>query len=257
MTEAAESSWSESLLKATEFADGELGEGPLPSPFFESYKKALTQTSKISDDQIDALLKKASPEGKLYAACISYYCKTERKSPNPQDTLIRLENSKEHVFYRSGCRGINTTVGEVASALVKEKHFLNFDLPALSVMVSTANISRAVVRLARAQKLENSLVGEGDKSVLYAYFIEAHKHADKKQFEWLLRNGTPAGKLYGAILLHGVDPEAGKAALQSLQTDSDKVPYQSGCEIFNDTVKNIATELIKKQAFLDLPLAIK
>ena len=87
--------------------------------------------------------------------------------------------------------------------------------------------------------------------------MEAHHYADKTQFDWLLRNGTPAGKLYGAMLLNAVDTKAGKNALRNLQSDTDKVPYQSGCEVFNETVGHIATELLNKDRFLDLNLAIK
>lgn len=257
MSEAGETTWVEQLSKANEFADGEIGEGPLPSAFFEAYKKALKEPAKISEHQLDSLIEKATPEGKLYAACLSYYVKTEKRDANPQAALIKLQSAKEHVYYRSGCKGTNTTVGEVATALVKDRRFLNFDLPSLQVLNSSADVSAAIIHLARARRLEDSLVGEGDKSVLYAYFLEAHRTADKKQFEWLIHNGSSAGKLYGARLLYAVDSAQGKAALETLANDKAKVSYQSGCEVFDDSVAHIASELLHKGKYLDLKLAIK
>lgn len=249
-------SWFNTLQKAHEFADAEIGEGPKQSECYEAYKEALTKTA-LKQQEIDELLAKASPEGKLYAACLSYYSRLERKSNNPDEPFAKLANDKEPVYYRSGCRGTNSTVGEVATAFLKQKRFLNFDLPALAVIKNTEGVSAPIIHLAKARILECAVVGEGDKSILYAYFKEAHAHADKNQFEWLVHNGSPAGKLYGATLLYAVDAIRGKEELQKLQSMPEKVSYQWGCIMSEQPVAQIASALLKDGHFQKWTLTIK
>ena len=53
--------------------------------------------------------------------------------------------------------------------------------------------------------------------------------AVRPQLDWLLANGTPAGKVYGATLLAELDPDAARAAWRQLAGQTGDVTTFSGC----------------------------
>ena len=63
-----------------------------------------------------------------------------------------------------------------------------------------------------------------------AYFALARDPAAiRSHLDRLLREATPAGKVYAATLLDRADPAAGKAAWQRLARDPSPVRTMSGC----------------------------
>lgn len=261
--QAEESHWLNTLLKANEFADGFVGEAPYPSACYIAFQEALLDPEKIEDKQIDLLLKNGTPEGKIYGACISYYAKAAQKHVAERDNAFKqLKSDKSKVHYRSGCRATDSTVGEVADALLKEKHFLNFKLGDLSDIKKTKGlgIPDPILRLARAKRLESDVVGEGSKSPTYAWFKEASQLPIKPngmEIYWLSQKGSAAGRLYAGFLAMEFDADSGIAVFKRLETDQSKVQYQSGCEVENFTVGNIARQVVEKRKFLDFPTASK
>jgi hypothetical protein len=252
--EAENQKWFYILMKAPEFADGVIGEAPHPSECYLAYREALVEPEKITEKDLQELHQKATPQGKLYAACLSYYSRIAGKHADPDADLKSLISDKSQVFYRSGCRGTNSTVGEVASALIKEKKFLNFQLEDLSRIKNTHGIPDSILKLSSAKRLESNVVGEGSRSVVYAYYNEA-RHLPLKtngwEITWLRKNGTPAGKLYACFLAMKIDPSAGKEMFRTLESDTTQVQYQSGCEVENFTVGAIAKQMVQNQKFAD------
>ncbi len=253
--EADNSKWFSTLMKASEFADGVIGEAPQPSQCYLAYREALVEPDKISDKLLQELHQKATPAGKLYAACLWHYSHIARKQAADADADFKnLTTDKSPVFYRSGCRGTNSTVGEVASALLKERKFLNFALEDLAKIKSTHGIPDSILKLSSANRLESKLVGEGSQSVFYAYYNEA-RHLPLKpngwEITWLRKNGTPAGKLYACFLALKIDAKAGKEMFRALESDNTKVQYQSGCEVETLTVGAIARQIVQNQKFAD------
>ncbi|MBA3994978.1 MAG: hypothetical protein C0469_15775 [Cyanobacteria bacterium DS2.3.42] len=253
--EAENAKWFPILMKANEFADGVTGEAPHPSACYLAYREALVEPEKITDKEVQELLKKATPAGKIYAACLLHYLNIARKQPAVADVGLKsLSTDKAPLFYRSGCRGTNTTVGEVANALVKERKFLNFALDDIAKVKSTHGIPDSILKLSSAKRLESNVVGEGSRSALYGSYDEA-RHLPLKtngwEITWLCKNGTPAGKLYACFLALKIDSTAGIEMFRKLESDSTPVQYQSGCEVENFTVGAIAKQVVQKQKFAD------
>jgi hypothetical protein len=252
--EAENHKWFSTLMKASEFADGITGEAPHPSDCYLAYREALVEPEKITDKELQELHQKATSQGKLYAACLSYYSRIARKHADPDADLKSLLNDKSPVFFRSGCRGTNSTVGEIASALIKEKKFLNFQLEDLAKIKSAHGIPDSIFKLSSAKRLESNVVGEGSRSMVYVYYNEA-RHLPLKtngwEITWLRKNGTPAGKLYACFLAMKIDPSAGKEMFRALESDTTQVQYQSGCEVENYTVGAIAKQVVQNQKFAD------
>ncbi len=255
--EAENQKWFSIIMKAPEFADGVIGEAPQPSEAYLAYREALVEPEKITDKELQELHQKATSQGKLYAACLSYYWRIASKHADPDADLKSLVNDKSPVFYRSGCRGTNSTVGEVASALMKEKKFLNFKLEDLAKLKNTQGIPDSILKLSSAKRLESNVVGEGSRSALYAYYNEA-RHLPLKtngwEITWLRKHGTPAGKLYACFLAMKIDQNAGKEMFRSLETDATQVQYQSGCEVERFTVGAIAKQVVQNQKFADFEI---
>ncbi len=250
-------SWFGTLMKAQEFADGEIGEGPHPSSCYLAYREALVEPEKITEAQLQTLHKEATPEGKLYAACLQHYARIACKhTVDPDQYLKSLTTEKTNIYYRSGCRGTRPTVGDVASALLKERKFLNFQLEDLSVIKSTHGIPDSMLKLFSAKRLESGVIGEGSQSVIYAYYKEA-RHLPLKtngwEITWLRRNGSPAGKLYGCFLALNIDAKVGIEYFRELENDKSKVQFQSGCDVEDSTVGAIARQVVEKQKFADFP----
>jgi hypothetical protein len=252
--EAQNNKWFFILMKAPEFADGAIGEGPHPSACYLAYREALVEPEKITDEEVKELIRKATPAGKLYAACLWYYSRNARHLLLNEQALRQLREDKSPVFYRSGCRATNSTVGEVTSALIREKKFLNFELEDLARIKSTHGIPDSILKLSSAKRLESIVVGEGSRSVVYAYYNEA-RHLPLKtngwEITWLLKNGTPAGKLYACFLAMKIDSKAGREMFRALESDTTQVQYQSGCEVENFTVGAIAKQVVQNQKFAD------
>jgi len=68
----------------------------------------------------------------------------------------------------------------------------------------------------------------------------------RAQLEEIVKDGSPAGKLYSAILIQKFDSTAGLAALKNLESDQDVVAYNfEGCVFWSKPVSEVASLLIK------------
>jgi len=113
----------DNLCKAEEFADQIRGEAPFDRPQWVAYKQAKTNSATIKKE-LEYIASKGTPAAKLYAACA--LVASDKKAGI--DLLAKLKSSKEDVIYRSGCRGINVTVGTIATSLVDTGKYINFSL---------------------------------------------------------------------------------------------------------------------------------
>jgi hypothetical protein len=73
-------------------------------------------------------------------------------------------------------------------------------------------------------------------------FAEGRTADLRTRLEWLLAEGTPAGKAYAATLLAQLDPAAGRAAWQRLSADRDRVTTFSGCIMNTETLAEYAAD---------------
>ncbi|MEU4639727.1 hypothetical protein [Micromonospora sp. NPDC023814] len=62
------------------------------------------------------------------------------------------------------------------------------------------------------------------------------------QLDRLLAEGTPAGRVYAATLLEGIDPAAGRAAWTALRDDPAEFGTFTGCVMGRATLGGYASE---------------
>lgn len=118
-----------------------------------------------------------------------------------------------------------------------------------SIQALAAEKANCLITLSKAKRFEAKQVSLGrHDSKIYKAYEEAFKSShsiNRDDYEWLLKNGTPAGKIYGAMLLRGTDNADDKNSFGKLSKDESKIEYQSGCEIVVDTVSTVAKSFMK------------
>ncbi|MFU8872366.1 hypothetical protein [Micromonospora sp. SL4-19] len=72
--------------------------------------------------------------------------------------------------------------------------------------------------------------------------LEEHPKEVRQKVDWLLANGSPAGKAYAAALLDTVDRAAGRAAWARLRDDDGELTTFTGCLMDQTTLGEYAAE---------------
>jgi hypothetical protein len=103
------------------------------------------------------------------------------------------------------------------------------------------------ISLAEVGRFDSSLIGFGaTPSPNFEAFQMARARGAEAAplFEKLLKQGSPAARLYSAIGLYGLDRARGVAALESLRSDQARVETMEGCMMHETTVGGVAVELL-------------
>lgn len=112
-----------SVLMTTKiFADGVRGESPDLSPGYKAFLEAYGLLPKISNGDLQHLVKNATPAGKLYAAAL---LRVKGELPR-SECYASLLSDQSSVDYQSGCRLTTAKVSEIAKQLLDSDKYLNF-----------------------------------------------------------------------------------------------------------------------------------
>ena len=114
--------------------------------------------------------------------------------------------------------------------------------------------------LSSAEHLDDSAVGfTNQRTDTFKAFEQAFAAgtAARPHLDWLLKNGSGAGKIYAAILIDQLDKEAGKQACESLTSDDTAVEYRSSDIYESRTVGDLATGLLNGEALIIFPPSMK
>ena len=79
------------------------------------------------------------------------------------------------------------------------------------------------------------------------------KHLAKDSINTMLKNGSPAGKLYGAILLMQLDKPRATKELKRMSSSNKKVEYVFECEAEFTTQGALAKRILKGEELVKLP----
>jgi hypothetical protein len=113
--------------------------------------------------------------------------------------------------------------------------------------------------LGRAEYLHTGERGEspGFPGVWLAYkrALESKDCVNKEQIMCLFKNGSPAGRVYAALLLYHLDQEAGKKLLSMLSGCNGTVKVQHGCKVSSVGIWQVASDLYSKSKYLSLTLS--
>jgi hypothetical protein len=112
-----------------------------------------------------------------------------------------------------------------------------------------SELGRAVAKLAHAGTvafggvgIAGSLLAETEAYQRVAAATADHPEEIRDLLDRLLTTGTPAGRVYAAILLERLDPAAGRAAWAALRGDCAELNTITGCIMGSTTVGEYAAE---------------
>ncbi len=109
-----------------------------------------------------------------------------------------------------------------------------------------------LVRLKSAYCFDGQYTGyAGSKSENYLAYEDCGAKGAKirVQLERLVHSGSPAGRLYAAMLLRRIDKKSGDTALRAMAKDQTAVDYNFvGCSPMQGTVAFVASRLLKKSS---------
>lgn len=122
----------------------------------------------------------------------------------------------------------------------------------------SGNIPADLLEISRAEQLHTGEVGDapGLPPVWLAYTraLKSKECANKDQIMHVFKNGSPAGRIYAALLLYHLDQEAGKKLIAMLCTCKGTVNVQHGCRLATVGVWQVASDLYSKSKYLSLEL---
>lgn len=112
------------LINASSFDDSQRGENPEVTSNYKAYQEASAMISGLETADLNLIMDRGSPAGKLYAAVLL------KQSGRVGNNLSfeRLVNDHSKVRYQSGCAVIETEVSEVAKSFIANNKYLNFQM---------------------------------------------------------------------------------------------------------------------------------
>jgi hypothetical protein len=104
--------------------------------------------------------------------------------------------------------------------------------------------------LRQAGSVDDSAIGYAAvKSETYQAFEMAIAQGSdiRPAIEYLLQAGTPAGRVYAAVLLRRLDAAAGEVAIAQLRTEEVAVMRLSGCDRFTVSMAEAIDDMLRQQ----------
>jgi hypothetical protein len=118
---------------------------------------------------------------------------------------------------------------------------------------SGRNMPEYLEVLLKAEHLDDSAIGyAAQRSEIFQAFERALSARDsiRGDLEWLVKNASPAGRIYSAILIDQIDKEAGRKVFESLKIDKAMVNYRSGSLVEDRTVGELAEDLLRGETII-------
>ena len=110
------------LMNASSFDDGQRGESPQVTPNYKAYQEASSQISGIETADLNLMMDRGTPAGKLYAAVLL----KESGRVGNNLSFERLVNDHSKVRYQSGCKVFESEVSEIAKSFIENGKYMNF-----------------------------------------------------------------------------------------------------------------------------------
>lgn len=123
------------LSRATSFDDGIAGDDGKQRVNHAAYSEASAMIGGLESEDLQWLLANGSPAGRIYAAVLM---KQSSRFGN-DDSFGKLVSDKSPVTCFSGCKGAQTTVGDVCKQFISDGHYGNFKFSMFCKLMSPKN----------------------------------------------------------------------------------------------------------------------
>jgi hypothetical protein len=129
--------------------------------------------------------------------------------------------------------------------------------PPLPAYLETAALPSHLETVSEATRLEGRAMGVAAvPSKIYRAFEQALQpgKTSRSDVKRLLHESTPAGRIYTAMLLVKLDPQAGRQLLEQMRSDQTALIEASGCEISQTTIGAAVEDILKGRSSVFPPL---
>lgn len=250
------------LERATAFSHGEILGQSTKNETYAAYKRICINWTSLDRSELDRMLQDATPAGKLYAAALISEINCFRGQPQAMKSgFEKLKNDDSKVAYCSGREVSEHKISELASSFISKGEFKDFGLsrwcekPISGMeLAQPAAMPNCILTLSKANRFYGPTPGESGPSPWQSAYVEATGKVgilEMKDMEWLLQNGSPAGRIYGAVLLWQSSKVGPNLSYGKLTDDGSAVEYQDGCKVMNSTVREIAKSLMETGSFMN------
>lgn len=110
--------------------------------------------------------------------------------------------------------------------------------------------------LQKADILYDSAVGyAGERTPTYSAFSQLYNAGKTSRglAKHLIADATPAGKIYGYLILRHLVPYEAEAATRQLLKDQGKLTIMNGCVMSSSSVNELVTRIQKGELVIQLP----
>jgi hypothetical protein len=229
-------------LRTTKYWDNKfVGPDYKPSKVFEAFQQASKAGEKIRPE-IEQIIQSGTPAGKMYAVVILANFDPEAA----KQVLEKMRNDDSVVLERTGDlitpQKVSVWAGATLQGLATAERLV---LPPY------------LMTLSKATRLEGRALGvAATPSQIYQAFEQALQpgKTSSLELELLLAEGTPAGRIYAAMLFVKLDPDLGKYWLERMKSDQTPLTEASGCEVSQTTVGAAVEDILQGRSGVFLPL---
>jgi hypothetical protein len=110
-----------------------------------------------------------------------------------------------------------------------------------------------ILKLSKAEYLDDSAVGyaaiKSDDFKAFERALNAGASI-RDDLDRLVKEASPAGRIYAAILISRLDKDAGTGLFESLKSDQARVVYRSGSLVEERTVGELAADLLRGEPII-------
>jgi hypothetical protein len=226
----------ETLRTAAQPGGGPGGAAAVPSQEYKAFEVAI-QAGETIRPELEQMLRTGTPVGKVYAAALLM-----QFDPNAARQIFENMQSDRTpiVMMPSGVLIIEeSSIGQWSTEILQGTNDAVFFPQALPLPLAT---------LRNADRLEGKAIGVAAQPSLIYQSYEASLRIGKMwqwQLETVLRQSTPAGRIYITMLWVKLDEKAGRQALEQLRSDQNPLTEASGCEISQTTVGDAVNDILQ------------
>ena len=120
----------------------------------------------------------------------------------------------------------------------------------------TKDLHSAVDLVVKAERLDDAAIGyAGVRTKVYDAFSQLYKagKASSDGAKHLIASATPAGKIYGYLILRRVSPADADVVVKRMMQDQTEVLVMNGCIISHSTVSEVVARIEKGENVIRLP----
>ncbi len=238
------------LSKANRFTNRLAGEGSTNTTF-ATYDRLSKKATELTTRDLLWLKGHGTATGRVYASFL-FFAKDKKEGAH---SFLELLDDDTPLEYQSGCERSTESVSKVGRSVVATGSFEDFESKVLQ-----DGKPIYVNQLKTAEKFADEIGAESGRfleTLVFGAALENVRTLKMEDLAEIKAKGTPAGRLYAAVLMISSGKTSKDAAYKGLLNDQSKVTYASGCKMCEVKVAEVAKQLMTTGKFHNFKVKAK